>query len=153
MRFLASLLILSSLAFCQEFRATLTGHITDPAGAPVPGASITVQNTQTADTTTTKSGDDGVFSVLFLTPGNYLVTVEKSGFKKEIRQGVTLDVAAHSVLDIALSVGDISQSVTVAANTETLETQTADRGLAIDSTRVLEVPLMGRNPFAAAWSA
>jgi hypothetical protein len=153
MRFLASLLILSSSAFCQEFRATLSGHITDAAGAGVPAAGITVQNTATGDTSTTKSGDDGNFLVSFLTPGNYLVSVEKAGFKKEIRQGVTLDVAAHAVLDIALTVGDVTQSVTVAANTETLETETADRGLTIDSTRVLEVPLMGRNPFAAAWSA
>jgi hypothetical protein len=152
-RLLASLFVLSSLAFGQEFRATLTGHITDPAGAPVPAATVTVQNAATSDTTTTKSSDDGDFQVSFLTPGSYLVTVEKSGFKKEIRQGVTLDVAAHAVLDIGLSVGDVTQSVTVAANTETLETQTADRGLTIDSTRVLEVPLMGRNPFAAAWSA
>ena len=156
MRYLATLatfFLLSSLALSQEFRATLTGRITDPAGAPVPGAVISVRNPQTGESTTTKSGDDGTYQVSFLTPGNYVVTVEKTGFKKVNREGVTLDVAERAVVDIPLSVGDVTQSVTVAANAETLETQSADRGLTIDSSRVLDVPLMGRNPFAAAWSA
>ncbi len=153
MRLLASLLLLSSLALSQEFRATLTGRITDPAGAPVPAADITVRNTQTGDTTRTKSGDDGNYEVPFLIPGNYAITVEKTGFNKVNREGVTLDVAQRAVVDIALVVGDVNQSVTVAANAETLQTQTADRGVTIDSMQVLDVPLMGRNPFAAAWSA
>jgi hypothetical protein len=154
MRCIAALFVLcSSLAFSQEFRATLTGRISDPAGAAVPGAEVTVKNAQTGDVTNTKSNDDGNYQVLFLTPGSYVVTVEKAGFKKAIREGVTLDVAAHGVVDVAMTVGDVTQSVTVSANTETLETQTADRGLTIDNSRVLNVPLMGRNPFAAAWSA
>jgi hypothetical protein len=154
MRCIAALFVLcSSLAFSQEFRATLTGRISDPAGAAVPGAEVTVKNAQTGDVTNTKSDDDGNYQVLFLTPGSYVVTVEKAGFKKAIREGVTLDVAARGVVDIAMTVGDVTQSVTVSANTETLETQTADRGLTIDNSRVLNVPLMGRNPFAAAWSA
>jgi hypothetical protein len=153
MRCLAALFVFSSLAFSQEFRATLTGRISDPAGAAVPSAEVTVKNAQTGDVTNTKSNDDGNYQVLFLTPGSYVVTVEKAGFKKAIREGVTLDVAAHGVVDVAMTVGDVTQSVTVSANTETLETQTADRGLTIDNSRVLNVPLMGRNPFAAAWSA
>jgi len=154
MRCIAALFVLfSTLAFSQEFRATLTGRISDPAGAAVPGAEVTVKNAQTGDVTNTKSDDDGNYQVLFLTPGSYVVTVEKAGFKKAIRAGVTLDVAARGVVDIAMTVGEVTQSVTVSANTETLETQTADRGLTIDHSRVLNVPLMGRNPFAAAWSA
>jgi hypothetical protein len=153
MRLLATFLLLSSFAFSQEFRATIIGRVTDPAGAPVPGADVRVQNTETGATSAVKSGEDGNYEVAFLIPGNYVVTVEKAGFKKELRQGVTLDVAQKAVVDIALTVGDVSQSVTVAANAETLQTETADRGLNIDSGQVLDVPLMGRNPFAAAWSA
>ena len=153
MRLLAVIFLCSSLALCQEFRASLTGRITDPAGAPVPGADVNVRNTATGTAATTKSDDDGTYHVSFLTPGNYVIAVEKAGFKKANQEGITLDVAAHAVVDIAMTVGDITQSVTVAANAEALETQSADRGLTIDSGRVLEVPLMGRNPFAAAWSA
>ena len=153
MRLVAILLLVSSFAFSQEFRATLTGRITDPAGSPVPGASITVKNGQTGEATNTKSGDNGQYTVSFLTPGVYTVEVEKTGFKKEIRAGVTLEVAQRAVLDIPLTVGDLNQSVTVSASAETLQTETADRGVTITSTQVLDVPLMGRNPFAAAWSA
>ena len=103
--------------------------------------------------TTIKSGDDGIYQVSFLTPGKYLVTAEKAGFKKAIREGVTLEVAEHGVLDIQLTVGEVTQSVTVAADTATLETTSADRGLTIESGRVLDAPLQGRNPFAAAWSS
>jgi Carboxypeptidase regulatory-like domain len=153
MRLVAALLVLSSLALSQEFRATVTGRITDPAGSPISGADITLRNTETGTVTDSKSGEDGDYQVLFLIPGNYSVTVEKPGFKKAIREGVTLDVAQRAVVDVALAVGDVSQSVTVAANAQALQTESADRGVNISSSQVLDVPLMGRNPFAAAWSA
>src|ERR1022692_4323902 len=147
MRFLATLLLLSTLALSQEFRATVTGRITDPAGAPVGLADVTVRNNDTGEVTATKSGDDGSYQVPFLTPGNYTVTVGKAGFKRVIREGDTLDVAERGVVDVALAIGDVNQSVTVAANAENLQTQTADRGMNIDTAQVLDVPLMGRNPF------
>jgi hypothetical protein len=153
MRAVAIFLFLSVLAFSQEFRATVDGRITDPAGAAISGANVTLRNSETGDIITTKSGDDGVYHVSFLLPGNYTVTVEKAGFKKAIREGVRLEVAERGVVDIALAVGDVSQSVTVAADAQALQTETADRGVNIDSNQVLDVPLMGRNPFAAAWSA
>jgi hypothetical protein len=153
MRLLVIALALPLLVIAQEFRATLTGRVTDPAGAGIVGADVSVKNTDTAQVTTTKSGDDGLYLVSFLIPGKYIVTAEKQGFKKAIREGVTLEVAEHGVADIQLTVGDVSQSVTVAANTEALETQSADRGLTLESTRVLDAPLQGRNPFSEAWSS
>src|SRR5277367_2037787 len=153
MRIVAALLIVSSLALSQEFRATLTGRITDPAGSPIAAADVVLRNIETGEITNTKSGEDGDYQVSFLTPGNYSVTVEKAGFKKTIRAGLTLSVAERGVVNVELAVGDVSQSVTVAANSQALQTETADRGLNIDSGLVLDVPLMGRNPFAAAWSA
>ena len=67
----------------------------------------------------------------FLTPGQYVVTAEKAGFKKAIREGVSLDVAERAVVDMQMAVGDVSQSVTVSGDAEALETQSADRGLTI----------------------
>jgi hypothetical protein len=153
MRLVALYFLLSSLAFCQEFRATVDGRITDPAGAPVADANVTLRNTETGDVAATKTNEDGVYHVAFLLPGNYTVTVEKTGFQKAIREGIQLEVAQRGVVDIALAVGDVTQSVTVSANAQALQTETADRGLNIDSAQVLDVPLMGRNPFAAAWSS
>jgi hypothetical protein len=153
MRLVAVFLFVSCLIISQEFRATVDGRIMDPAGARVIGADITLRNTQTGDVVTTKSGDDGAYHFAFLLPGNYTITVEKAGFQKAIREGIRLEVAERGVVDIALAVGDVGQSVTVSANALALQTETADRGLNIDTTQVLDVPLMGRNPFAAAWSA
>src|SRR6266576_1613379 len=142
-----------SAAFGQEFRATLAGRVTDTVGAAVAGASIRVRNTGTGESAATTSGEDGSYQVSFLTPGDYVVTIEKAGFNRSIREGVHLDVAQRAVADVQLAVGDVTQSVTVSAGAEILETESADRGLTIESARVLNTPLQGRNIFAQAWSA
>ncbi|MEO7142740.1 MAG: carboxypeptidase regulatory-like domain-containing protein [Bryobacteraceae bacterium] len=148
------------LAFClclcasaQEFRATVSGRVTDAAGAAVADAKMSVKNADTGEITPAVSGEDGNYQVSFLTPGNYIITVEKAGFKTGVREGVRLDIAQRAVVDVALALGELSQSVTVTAGAPLLETESADRGLTIESNRVLSVPLQGRNPFAAAWSA
>jgi hypothetical protein len=155
MRSWRSVVILLSVAalFAQDFRATLTGRITDPAGAGVAGAKVEVKNTQNGEVTVATSQDDGAYLVQFLTPGDYVISVEKPGFKKIVREGVHLDVAQRGVADIAMSLGQVDQSVTVSAATEQLETEAADRGLTVESTRVINTPLQGRNIMAQAWSA
>jgi hypothetical protein len=153
MRFISFALALSVCAFAQEFRATLAGRITDSAGAAVSDAKIEVRNADNGETSAATSGSDGNYQVSFLLPGNYVITVEKPGFKKAIREGVKLEVAERAVVDIPLAIGEVSQSVTVTANAAALETESADRGLTVESNRVLNTPLQGRNPFAQAWSA
>lgn len=153
MRFYLLALAICVTAYAQEFRATLAGRIVDPAGAAVADAKIEVKNADTGQVSTTTSGDDGSYTVAFLTPGNYVVTVEKSGFNKVVREGVHLDVAQRAVVDIQLALGEVSQSVTVSAGAELLETESADRGLVIETNRVLNTPLQGRNIMAQAWSA
>ena len=137
----------------QEFRATLAGRISDVSGAAVDGARIEIRNADTGQVSAVASAQDGSYQASFLTPGNYVVTVEKPGFRKIVRTGVSLQIAQPAVLDIELPLGEVSQSVTVAGGTEVLETRSADRGLTIEPYRVLNMPLQGRNPFAAAWSA
>lgn len=153
MRALLLALVFSAYAYPQEFRATLAGRITDSAGSAVAGAKIEIKNAGNGELFTTTSGDDGAYQVAFLTPGDYVVTVEKPGFKKSIREGVRLEVAARGVVDVQLALGEVSQSVTVSAGAALLETESADRGLTIESNRVLNTPLQGRNIFAQAWSA
>jgi hypothetical protein len=152
-RLLLGLIFALWAASAQEFRATLAGRITDPAGSGVAGASVGIKNAGTAEIATTTSNDDGNYQVSFLTPGDYVITIEKAGFKKSVREGVHLDVAQRGVVDVQLVLGDVTQSVTVSAGAEILETESADRGLTIESARVLETPLQGRNIFAQAWSA
>lgn len=153
-RSLCVLFLLACLAaFGQDFRATLAGRVTDSANAAVAGANITVKNVETGAIASATTGDDGNYQVGFLNPGNYSVTVQKSGFKAAVREGVVLQVSQHATMDVQLALGEVSQSVTVTAGAALLETESADRGLTIGHARVLNMPLQGRNPFAAAWSA
>ena len=121
--------------------------------AAVPGAKVDIKNADTGAVSTTLSSDEGNYQVSFLLPGNYIITVEKPGFKRVVREGVRLQVAQRAVVDVQLALGDVAQSLTVSAGAELLETESADRGATIESRRVLDVPLMGRNPFSEAWSA
>jgi len=150
------IVILLTLVLCasaQEFRATLSGRVTDPSGAAVPEAKVEVTSKATADTLTATTGNDGDYRIPFLNPGDYTVTVQKPGFQRAIREGINLQVAARATLDISLTLGETTQTVTVEAGAALLETETADRGLSIESKRVLNTPLQGRNIFAQAWSA
>ncbi len=142
-----------AVSFAQEFRATLSGRVTDPSGAVVGGAKVEARAVATGAISVAISGSDGNYQIPFLTPGDYVITAEKTGFQKSVREGVKLQVSERAVVDFSLAVGAVSESVTVAANTALIETETADRGLTIESNRVENTPLQGRNIFAQAWSA
>jgi len=153
MRLLIAFVALSVCAFAQEFRSTISGRVTDSAGAAVAAARVEVRNADTGEAVSVPTSEEGSYQVSFLIPGNYVVTVEKPGFKKTVRGGVHLEIAQRGVLDVELALGEVTQSVTVNANVQVLETETADRGATFESRRVLDVPLMGRNPFSEAWSS
>src|ERR1044071_4962159 len=102
---LAVPLLLCSLLNAQEFRATVAGRITDPAGGGIGDALIVVRNTETAQVNNTRSAEDGSYQVSFLTPGKYIITAEKAGFKQAIRQGITLQIAERGVVDFQMTVG------------------------------------------------
>ncbi len=131
----------------QEFRATLTGRVVDPSGSPVPDAAIVVKNEATNVTYPSKTDSNGNFTVLFLPPSSYAVTVSATGFKQALRTGLQLTVAQATTQDFKLEIGAISQEVTVSGEAPVLEQASADRGSLIDAESVTEYPLNGRNPF------
>jgi hypothetical protein len=139
-------LTLALTAFPQEFRATLTGHISDPNGAAVPGAKITVTNQQTSEEKTTNTTEDGNYTVPFLQPGKYTVTVEAAGFKRAQSNIVELHTADKATMDVPLEVGGAQETVDVNGEAPLLEPDTASRGQVIENMRVNELPLNGRNP-------
>jgi hypothetical protein len=153
-RFLALIAIASILApstLAQEFRATLTGNITDPQGAAVVGAKVTVKNQQTGDETVVTSGDEGSYTAPSLLPGRYTVTVEAQGFKTQVSENVELHTADKATIDVALEIGQLDQVVTVnEADAPLLESDTATRGQVIENRRITELPLNGRNPIMLA---
>jgi hypothetical protein len=139
--------LLSWSAWAQEFRATITGHVTDPAGAVVPQATVQATNVATNEIAVAKTNDQGTYTLPLLKPGTYRLTAEARGFKKYIRDNIVLNVGDVSGIDIGMEVGQASESITVTAETPVLETETADHGLVIDQKRVTELPLNARNPF------
>src|SRR5262245_25969014 len=136
----------------QEFRATISGQVTDASGAVMPGATISARSIATNAIYRTESGADGEYALRNLDPGSYVITVEKTGFRKLVREGVVLQVSDHATLNLAMQTGDVTESITVKEDIAQLQTETAVRGLVIDRTRVLNTPLQGRNMFAIAWS-
>src|ERR1700748_2196452 len=105
----------------QEFRATIEGLVTDASGAPVAGAKIAATSVGSNVPTETVSNGDGRYLISYLTPGSYVVTVEKQGFEKVVNQGVKVDVAEHATINFALTVGAVNQTVTVSANPAIIE--------------------------------
>ena len=143
-------LMLGTLVQAQEFRATITGTVTDPQGAIIPSATITAKNLETNVATTAKSNESGIYVAPFLPIGFYSVNVSAQGFKTAVRERVELRVGDRIQIDFRLEVGAIAEQVTVSAEAELLETSTANKGQVIDSAKVRDLPLLGRNPFLLA---
>jgi hypothetical protein len=148
-KLLACLVLLGGTALvaeAQEFRATVNGKVTDTTKAAVPGATVIAHNDETNETATVTTGADGNFTIPFLKPGTYTVTVQASGFKKYGRR-VRLEVSQTATINVELGVGNLAEEVSVTAEAPLLDLGKADRGTVIDNLRVTELPLNARNPF------
>jgi hypothetical protein len=141
------------LAYSQEVRAGLTGTITDSTGAAITNAAVVVSNLATNVTVSAKSNESGSFSTPFLAPGQYHMTVEATGFKKFIRENISLQAGERVRLDVKLEVGEVTTSVTVSDSVSQLQTESATRSQTLASEIVANVPTQGRNPFQIAWAA
>lgn len=125
--------------------AQITGRITDPSGAVVPGAEITVTNTETGEKRAIKSNMQGYYTALFLAPGAYQVQVQAEGFKPYVQTGVKLQVEQVARLDFRLELGNIAEKVEVSAEAPLIESETATVGQVINNKSIVEMPLNGRN--------
>ena len=134
-------------ALTQEFRSTISGHVTDSSGAAVPNTKVNAVNMDTNETTTATTDNAGAYSIPFLRPGIYKVTATAAGFKQYTEDKLTLEAAKVSGVDIHLEVGGVNETVEVTAAAATLETQSASRGGVVTNTQVAEMPLNARNPF------
>src|SRR6266699_6217031 len=111
----AALLTLLAFVFApgQEFRGSITGKVTDPNGAVVPGATVTVRNIETNVEATATTNDEGSYDFPVLNPGKYKLLVTKEGFKVESRPQIQLGVAAKVTIDAQLQTGSVAETVTV----------------------------------------
>ncbi len=132
----------------QEFRATVKGQVVDSSQAALPGATVNIQNQETNEIATTTTNNEGNYTLPFLRPGLYTLSVEMSGFQKFTRKDMRLEVGQTALVNAQLGVAGVAEQVTVAAESPLLETGNADRGSVIDSHRIAELPLQSRSPIA-----
>ncbi len=122
----------------------IRGTITDSSGARVPGAIVTITNSDTGVATKVVAGRLGIYDAALLEPGNYSITFTGAGFKKLLREGIVLHVETITV-DAMLEVGSMSQVVTVEAAVPLVQTETSERGATITGKTISELPNVGRD--------
>src|SRR5579884_882016 len=126
----------------------ITGRATDPSGAVVPQAKVTVTQISTGVQHETRTNSDGYYTEPQLLPGLYTVAIEAPGFKPIQRTGVELQVDQDLRLDFVLELGNVSEKIVVTAQAPVLETETQSIGQVVGSRQVVELPLLGRNAYA-----
>ncbi|HUI57251.1 MAG TPA: carboxypeptidase-like regulatory domain-containing protein [Bryobacteraceae bacterium] len=124
--------------------STLSGTVTDPTGATVPGASVAVQNSETGVVFRATTGSAGTFSVPSLGTGTYMVTVTAPGFKESRVANIKHDAAVPTAIEVRLEVGQQTESVTVEASAAILQTQTAAVNTTLTGRQIVELPLVSR---------
>src|SRR5579875_3967020 len=130
--------------FAQQ-EATILGTVTDPSGATIAGAQVTVTNSATGVSHTVTTNSDGAYSVPQLEIGSYNVTVKSSGFKTYQQTGVTLNVSAQVRVDAVLQLGQASESVTVSAEALQVQSETSEQSNLITGAQIANLATNGRN--------
>jgi hypothetical protein len=129
----------------QVDNASLTGLIKDTNDAVVAGARVVVRNQATNLSLETKAGEDGYYTFASLRPGIYEITIEQQGFKRETRSNLQLSVGQRARLDFALTVGQVSEAVTVTSDSLVLQREDASLGNVVDNQRITKLPLLQRS--------
>src|SRR2546426_2232931 len=128
----------------QTQLATLVGTVKDSSGAVVPGATIRITNTRTGVANTAVTNASGDYVIPALPAGMYDIEAGLTGFKKVAVKGVTLQVAQKGRIDLALTLGEVSETVTVEGQSPLINSETAELGQVISNRSVAELPLNGR---------
>jgi hypothetical protein len=137
---------IGQLAWSQESRGIILGRVTDSSGLVVPGATVQVMNTGTSVMVTSTTNEDGNFFTPYLIPGQYRIVASKEGFKKLVREGIQVDIAARLEINVQMELGAVSDSVTVTSDAPLLSTTDASAGRAMDFRDVKELPIEHGDP-------
>src|SRR6185437_5613387 len=137
--------IFCSAAFGQE-TATILGTVTDPTGAAVPGAQISITNTATGTARKVVSNQSGNYIAPDMAIGTYSLKADMSGFKAYQRTGIVLNVNGTVRVDVPLQIGQTQESVTVEANPIQVQSDTSEQSSVITGTQIAKIDTNGRNP-------
>ncbi|MGB7137763.1 MAG: carboxypeptidase-like regulatory domain-containing protein, partial [Acidobacteriaceae bacterium] len=149
-KLIAVLLICMASASAQEFRGSLTGQVTDPAGAAVANAAVLVTSIQTGAVSKTTTTGQGYYTVPFLAPGSYTLQVTAPGFARYLEPSVEIQTQQNATVNVHLTVGAVSQSVTVSAAEPMIDTADASTGQVLTTEQVQDLPSNGQSPLGFA---
>ncbi len=132
-------------AFGQGSAGSLSGTVTDPKGAVVAGATVTVKNAATNQEFSTQTNNDGGFKVPTLSSGVYTATIAAAGFKQAAVTDIKIDVGKDSTINVELEVGSANETVTVVGGGELLQTQSATVGTTLTGRQISDLPTASRD--------
>jgi hypothetical protein len=142
-----ALFTMSTLALAQRDLGTITGTITDPSGSAIPNAKVSIKNDDTGVSYDTVSNATGSFTRPALNPGTYTILVEAAGFQKSQQGGVIVTSGEPVGVNLALKVGNTSETVEVTAAAPLLQTESPVIGTNLNSTEISQAPLGGQRTF------
>ena len=141
---LAFVVLMAGVLSAQTFRGTILGTVTDPSGALVSGAKVSVKNVATGLERSTQTSADGSYSIPELPIGTYTVTITQAGFQTSSTTGVVVDVATERRVDAAMKTGKTSETVEVSGELlPQVETTSAELGGTLTEQAIQNVPVMG----------
>lgn len=144
-RILTLSLAIQAGLMAQANLGTILGTVTDPSGALITAAKVTATNLATNESRNSTTNETGYFEIPLLPPGQYNVSFEASGFKREQQNAITLLTGERVRLNSTLQVGAVSEVVEVTAGTPLVKTDSTELGVVIDNKKIVDMPLNGRN--------
>ena len=147
----ALLLAVQPLVLAQVTAGRIVGVVTDPSGAAVPGATVTVTQVETAASIVLTTDNAGSYNATALKIGTYTISVEKQGFQRVVQSDINLGIGQVVRADVVLKVGVATQTVNVTGAAPLLQTETSSLGTIETEKRIVELPLNGRNFFKLAF--
>jgi len=139
-------LLAGAVAWAQEGRGRVVGRVTDPSNLVAPKVAIQLIHVETEVVLTAVTNEHGAFDILYVPPGRYRLVAELQGFKRYTREGIEVRVDDVVTADFSLEPGQVTESITVTAETPLLETSTS-LGQVVDTQQITELPLAGTNPY------
>lgn len=144
----ATVLMLTASAVFAQYNARLQGTVTDPSGAVIQGATVTLKSAETSKSQTAKSDASGVYAFNALAPGTYTLSSSMTGFKSFSRENITIAAEQAQTVNVTLEPGEVTESVTVTApSVATLDTENANIGTELSNDQVTRLPQFARNPY------
>ncbi len=150
---LAALAFLSVPLKAQLYSGSVTGVVSDPTGAVIPGAKVTLTDTAKGYTFTASSDQVGRYILRNLPPSDYQISVEASGFKTSTRTGIVVDVGQNATVNVSMELGTTTQTVQVSGAPPLLSTQDSTTGQEVNRAYINDLPLVGRGVFDLAFLA